>query len=89
MGSRQTASTSAAELELIDEVCRGVISAWSVTASAEDRRRLRSEKPYIPSDLDRALLLDLSARMGVYDVDEHLRYLLRDHFWEVLAAAGS
>jgi hypothetical protein len=89
VASRQTASTSAAELELIDEVCRGVISAWSVTASAEDRRRLRSEKPYIPSDLDRALLLDLSARMGVYDVDEHLRYLLRDHFWEVLGSAGS
>ncbi len=89
VGSRQSASTSAAELELIDEVCRGVISAWSVTASAEDRRRLRSEKPYIPSDLDRALLLDLSARMGVYDVDEHLRYLLRDHFWEVLGASGS
>ena len=88
VGSRQTASTSAAELDLIDEVCRGVISAWSVTASAEDRRRLRSEKPYIPSDLDRALLLDLSARMNVYDVDEHLRYLLRDHFWEVLGASG-
>ena len=87
-GSRRSASTSAAELELIDEVCRGVISAWSVTASAEDRRRLRSEKPYIPSDLDRALLLDLAARIGVYDVDEHLRYLLRDHFWEVLGASG-
>ncbi|WP_404389634.1 NYN domain-containing protein [Humibacillus xanthopallidus] len=89
VGSRQSASTTSAELGLIDEVCRGVISAWSVTASAEDRRRLRSEKPYIPSDLDRALLLDLSARIGVYDVDEHLRYLLRDHFWEVLGASGS
>jgi len=88
-GSRMSASTSAGELELIDEVCRGVISAWSVAASAEDRGRLRSEKPYIPNDLDRALLLDLSARLGVYDVDEHLRFLLRDHFWEVLEASAS
>lgn len=88
-GGRGPGSTSAGELELIDEVCRGVISAWSVTASADDRRRLRSEKPYIPSDLDRALLLDLSARLGVYDVDEHLRFLLRDHFWQVLAASTS
>jgi hypothetical protein len=88
VGSRQSASTSAGELELIDEVCRGVITAWSVTASADDRRRMLSEKPYIPNDLDRALLLDLSARLGVYDVDEHLRYLLRDHFWQVLASAA-
>jgi hypothetical protein len=88
-GSRTPPSTSAGELELIDEVCRGVISAWSVTASADDRRRLRSEKPYIPNDLDRALLLDLSARLGIYDVDEHLRFLLRDHFWDVLATSGS
>ncbi|TQM54608.1 NYN domain-containing protein [Humibacillus xanthopallidus] len=88
-GSRQTASTSASELELIDEVCRGVISAWSVTASADDRRRMLAERPYIPNDLDRALLLDLSARLGVYDVDEHLRYLLRDHFWEVLGSRPS
>ena len=86
VGPRRTASTSAGELELIDEVCRGVISAWSVTASADDRRRMLAERPYIPNDLDRALLLDLSARLGIYDVDEHLRYLLRDHFWEVLGS---
>jgi uncharacterized LabA/DUF88 family protein len=76
------------ELDLIDEVCRGVIATWSITASATDRTRLMSQKPFIPSDLDRALLLDLSARLGVYDVDEHLRYLLRDHFWQVLASAA-
>ncbi len=84
VAARATASTTAAELELIDEVCRGVLSAWSVTASAEDRRRLQAKNPYIPSDLDRALLLDLSDRLGVYDVEDHIRYLLRDHFWEAL-----
>ena len=84
VAARQTASTTAAELELIDEVCRGVISAWSLTASADDRRRLLAKNPFIPGDLDRALLIDLSDRLGVYDVDDHLRYLLRDHFWTAL-----
>lgn len=70
------------ELDLIDDVCRGVIATWSITASAPDRTRLMSQKPFIPSDLDRALLLDLSARLDRYDVEDHLRFLLRDHFWE-------
>jgi uncharacterized LabA/DUF88 family protein len=70
------------ELDLIDDVCRGVIATWSITASATDRTRLMSQKPFIPSDLDRALLLDLSARLDRYDVEDHLRFLLRDHFWE-------
>ncbi|GAA3694401.1 hypothetical protein GCM10022399_08700 [Terrabacter ginsenosidimutans] len=70
------------ELDLIDDVCRGVIATWSITASATDRTRLMSQKPFIPGDLDRALLLDLSARLDRYDVEDHLRFLLRDHFWE-------
>ena len=59
-----------------------MIATWSITASAADRTRLMSQKPFIPSDLDRALLLDLSARLDRYDVEDHLRFLLRDHFWE-------
>ena len=70
------------ELDLIDDVCRGVLATWSITASATDRTRLVSQKPFIPGDLDRALLLDLSARLDRYDVEDHLRFLLRDHFWE-------
>ena len=70
------------ELEAIDDVCRGVIATWSITASAADRTRLMSRKPFIPGDLDRALLLDLAARLDRYDVEDHLRFLLRDHFWE-------
>ncbi|GAA2471433.1 NYN domain-containing protein [Terrabacter carboxydivorans] len=71
-----------AELDLIDDVCRGVIGTWSITASAADRTRLMSQRPFIPGELDRALLLDLSARLDRYDVEDHLRFLLRDHFWE-------
>ncbi|KJK09242.1 hypothetical protein UB45_21560 [Terrabacter sp. 28] len=70
------------ELEVVDEVCRRVIDTWAMTASPADRSRLLSQKPFIPNDLDRALLLDLSARLDRYDVEDQLRFLLRDHFWE-------
>jgi len=70
------------ELQAIDDVCRGVVATWSITASADDRTRLMSQKPFIPGDLDRALLLDLSSRLDRYDVEDQLRFMLRDHFWE-------
>ncbi len=70
------------ELQAIDDVCRGVLATWSITASADDRTRLISQKPFIPGDLDRALLLDLSSRLDRYDVEDQLRFMLRDHFWK-------
>lgn len=72
------------ELQAIDDVCRGVIGTWSITASADDRTRLVSQKPFIPGDLDRALLLDLSSRLDCYDVEDQLRFMLRDHFWQLV-----
>lgn len=72
------------ELQAIDDVCRGVVSTWSITASTADRTRLMSQKPFIPNDLDRALLLDLAARLDRYDVEDQLRFMLRDHFWELV-----
>jgi hypothetical protein len=86
-GAPADASITTAELELIDEVCRGVIATWSSTAGAGEHGDVMRGRPYIPGDLDRALLLDLSSRLGVYDLDDHLRYLLRDHFWQVLGEA--
>ncbi|MBC9820524.1 NYN domain-containing protein [Terrabacter sp. MAHUQ-38] len=89
VGSDRTApAASQHELDLIDEVCRGVIATWSITASAADRTRLMSQRPFIPGDLDRALLLDLSARLDRYDVEEHLRFLLRGHFWKLVSEPG-
>ena len=38
----------------------------------------------VAGDLDRALLLDLSARLDRYDVEDQLRFVLRDHFWELV-----
>lgn len=81
---RQT--PSAGELAVIDEVCRGVVAAWRAQASEADRTRVMSERPFIPNDLDRTLLTDLSAGLGVYDIDEATRYALRAHFWEVMRA---
>lgn len=71
-------------IEMIDEVCRGVVNAWRSTASKTDRERVMSERPFIPSDLDRTLLTDLSARLGVYDIADDLRYRLREQFWDVM-----
>ncbi len=78
--------TPAAEVQVaVDDVCRGVAAAWLVQTTAAEQHRVRRDKPFIPSDLDRTLLTDLSARLGVYDIDEATKYALRARFWEVLA----
>ncbi|MEO7061448.1 MAG: hypothetical protein ABI083_17145, partial [Lapillicoccus sp.] len=74
-----------AERHLIDEVCRGVVATWTTTATDGDHQRLLADKPLIPSDLDRTLLTDLSARLGVYDIDDEARYDLRESFWDAVA----
>jgi uncharacterized LabA/DUF88 family protein len=79
---------SPAMIELIDDVCRGVVTAWRATATDEDRRRVLSERPFIPSDLDRTLLTDLSARLDVYDIPDELRYRLREQFWDAVDELG-
>lgn len=79
---------SPAMIEMIDDVCRGVVTAWRATATDEDRRRVLSERPFIPSDLDRTLLTDLSARLDVYDIPDELRYRLREQFWDAMDELG-
>lgn len=73
--------------QLVDEVVHGVVDTWKSTVTDDELRLVRAERPYIPRDLDRTLLLDMSARLGIYDVDERTRLALREHFWEVLGAA--
>ncbi|MEO7130197.1 MAG: NYN domain-containing protein [Dermatophilaceae bacterium] len=68
----------------IDEVAHGVVDTWRETVTDADLRQVRSDRPYIPQDLDRTLLLDLSSRIGIYEIDEHTRHVLREHFWIVL-----
>lgn len=74
--------------KLVDEVVHGVVDTWKSTVTETELKAVRSERPYIPRDLDRTMLLDMSARLGIYDVDEHTRLALREHFWEVLGSAS-
>lgn len=77
--------TAGEEWRAIDDVCRGVIGAWRAQASEQEQERVRRERGFIPNDLDRTLLTDLSVRLGTYDIGDSTRYALRAHFWEVLA----
>ncbi|CCI52318.1 NYN domain-containing protein [Nostocoides jenkinsii] len=74
----------AVPLELVDEVVRQVIASWCASATPASVVELRREKPFIPTDLDRTLLLDLSSRSGVSIIDDATRYALRDRFWELI-----
>ena len=38
-------------------------------------------RPSVPRDLDRALLVDLSDALDVYDLTDPIRYRLRERFW--------
>ena len=72
----------------IHEVCRKVLTTWRQTATDAMVASLHEGRPHIPSDIDRALLVDLSTTIGVYGIDEWTRYELRRHFWVVLDQAG-
>ncbi|KGN37472.1 NYN domain-containing protein [Knoellia subterranea] len=67
--------------EIIDAVAKTVLESWCRTATPDALLALRAGKPTIPGELDRALLLDLSGRAGVYDIDDASRHEVRDRFW--------
>lgn len=68
-------------VELIDAVVRQVLVSWTASATPAMLIDLRKGEPFIPGDLDRTLLLDLSSRSGIYDIDDIARHELRDRFW--------
>lgn len=70
--------------EQIDGIVSRVLTAFRRSASPADVLDLRRGKPSIPRDIDRALLLDTSDALGMYDVSEHIRYRLRERFWQQL-----
>lgn len=75
-----------ADDETIDDVCRRVITSWAKSATPAQSHQLRTGKPYIPGDLDRTLLVDLSERMGIFDLSEQVRFRLRERFWLAVEA---
>ena len=76
----------AEEEHLVDEVCASVLDSWARGASDEARADLLRGEPTIPSEIDRALLVDLSNRLGIYALDEPTRHILRSRFWVVATA---
>jgi uncharacterized LabA/DUF88 family protein len=70
--------------EIIDIVARHVIRSWCTTATPQMLAELKEQRPSIPGDLDRAMLVDLSNRSGHYDIDEVSRHELRSRFWQLV-----
>ncbi|MFC6287435.1 NYN domain-containing protein [Nocardioides sp. GCM10027113] len=68
----------------ISAVVTKVLSSFRQSASPEDLAALKSARPSIPRDIDRALLVDMSDALGVYDLNEQIRYRLRERFWDQL-----
>ena len=68
--------------DVIDEVVMRVLASFRESATADEQRELDRARPSIPREVDRALLLDASVAMQVYDLDEDSRYRLRARFWE-------
>lgn len=68
--------------QLVDSVIDGVLRVWGRSATGEDRKKLVQSRPTISGELDRALLMDLSARGGEWEVPERVRVFARNRFWE-------
>lgn len=66
---------------LMDSVCQSVLETWQQNSTSEARNQLIEGRPYIPADIDKALLLDMSAKLGIYDLEETKRFELRRRFW--------
>lgn len=67
--------------EQIDQIVNRVLKTWLAGATAEQREALLASRPSIPRDVDRALLMDLSDLLNVYDLSDTTRHLLRARFW--------
>lgn len=69
--------------ERIDSVVHNVLATFDASATREDREALASGRPSIPREIDRALLFDLSEALDLTDLDDRIRFRLRDRFWEI------
>jgi uncharacterized LabA/DUF88 family protein len=68
--------------EQIDSVAANVLATFRRSATPEALAELTAGKPSIPRDIDKALLTDLSDRLGEIDLSESVRHKLRGQFWE-------
>ncbi len=68
--------------EQIGSVVTNVLTTFRSSATPEALAELTAGKPSIPRDIDKALLTDLSERLGEVDLGEAVRHQLRARFWE-------
>jgi uncharacterized LabA/DUF88 family protein len=78
-------STTASD-QAIDDVAQKTYTVWAAAATPQQLVELRDNRPSVPRDLDRALLLDLSAAIGEYTLSDHVRFQLRAAFWDAVDA---
>lgn len=67
--------------EPITQVVNGVVNTLLAGITKDQRVSLLANRPSIPREVDRALLTDLSDRLGNVDLSDHIRHLLRSRFW--------
>ncbi|WP_110205005.1 NYN domain-containing protein [Nocardioides daejeonensis] len=67
---------------MIDRVVDRVVVSLRHSVSREELTELDRNRPSIPREIDRALLVDLSDELGLYDLNDATRYRLRSRFWE-------
>ena len=68
--------------EEILTVVNKVLNSFRQSATAEDIAALGRARPSIPREVDRALLVDMSDILEVSDLNERIRFRLREKFWE-------
>ena len=69
--------------EQIDSVVRNVLTSLRKSAGLDVLDGLVQGRPSIPREIDKALLLDLSDALGLYDLNDTVRFELRSRFWEI------
>lgn len=65
-------------------VVTNVLGSLRKSASETELAALLRGRPSIPREIDKALLLDLSEALGVYDLSDAVRFELRDRFWGIV-----
>lgn len=83
---RNFSEASSADQQTVEDVARKTYAAWSTAATPQQLIELRDNRPSVPRDLDRALLLDLSDALGDYFLSDEVRYRLRSAFWNLVDA---
>lgn len=70
--------------EKIDEIVDRVIASVRQSSTAADVEALIRSRPSIPRDIDRALLIDLSAALEIENLTDPIRFRLRNRFWDAV-----